>query len=271
MVASSLCFATMGVFVKLASAALPFYEVAFFRAFGGGLLAIAGMAIARQPFKMDRPCVLVWRGVLGWGALTTYFLAISRLPLGDAVLLNYTSPFFTALLAAAMLGEQLTARTLGCLAVATAGVACVVGPTGSFLNGGAAAAVLSAFLAAMAYVTVKRAAATNEPTVIVVVFSIVASLLSIPPMLWHFTVPVGPQWAWLAAAAFFGTVAQTLMTYGYRLARASTASVLTLTTPLAAAVLGILCLGAVPTIGLVVGGLLILGAGVALSWRDKAP
>lgn len=72
----------------MAAAALPFYEIAFFRAFGGGLLALAGMAIARQPFKMDRPGVLVWRGVLGWGALTTYFLAISRMPLGDAVLLN---------------------------------------------------------------------------------------------------------------------------------------------------------------------------------------
>jgi drug/metabolite transporter (DMT)-like permease len=265
MVASSLCFATMGVFVKLAAAVLPFYEVAFFRAFGGGVLALGAMAIARQPFKMDRPGVLIWRGVLGWGALTTYFLAISRMPLGDAVLLNYTSPFFTALLAAAMLGERLTARTLGCLAVATAGVACVVGPTGSFLNGGAAAAILSALLAAWAYVTVKRAAATNEPAVIVVVFSIVASLLSIPAMVWHFALPVGMQWAWLGAAAFFGTVAQTLMTYGYRLARASTASVLTLITPLAAAVLGIVWLGAVPTPGLLLGGVLILGAGVALS------
>jgi drug/metabolite transporter (DMT)-like permease len=223
------------------------------------------MAIARQPFKMDRPGVLVWRGVLGWGALSSYFLALSRMPLGDAVLLNYTSPFFTALLAAAVLGEKLTARTLACLAVATAGVACVVGPTGSFLNGGAVAAVLSAFLAAWAYVTVKRAAATNAPTVIVVVFSAVASLLCVPLMAWRYVTPAGGEWGWLLAAAFFGTVAQTFMTYGYRLAPASTASVLTLITPLAATVLGILCLGAAPTAGLVLGGALILGAGVALS------
>jgi drug/metabolite transporter (DMT)-like permease len=264
MVASSLCFAAMGVFVKLASARLPFYEVAFFRAFGGGLVVWGAMAIARRPFHMDRPGVLVWRGVLGWGALTTYFLAISKMPLGDAVLLNYTSPFFTALLAAAVLGERLTARTLGCLAVATAGVACVVGPTGAFLNGGGAAAVVSAFLAAWAYVTVKRAAATNAPEVIVVVFSAVASLLSLPLMAWRFVAPAGMEWGWLGAAAVFGTVAQTFMTHGYRLAPASSASVLTLITPLAAAMLGILCLGAAPTPGLLLGGALILGAGVAL-------
>jgi len=265
MVASSLCFAAMGVFVKLAAARLPFYEVAFFRACGGGLLVVLAMLALRQPFHMDRPGVLVWRGVLGWGALSTYFLAISRLPLGDAVLLNYTSPFFTALLAAAMLGEPFTARTLGCLLVATLGVAAVVGPTGAFLNAGAAAAVLSAFLAAWAYVTVKRAAATNAPAVIVVVFSGVASLLCLPFMAWRFVAPAGSEWAWLAAAAGFGTVAQTFMTYGYRLAPASTASGLTLITPLAAAVLGILCLGAVPTPGLLLGGALIVGAGVVLS------
>ena len=264
MIASSLCFASMGVFVKLASAALPFYEVAFFRAFGGGLLILGGLAIARRSLKMNQPGLLVWRGVLGWGALTTYFLAISRMPLGDAVLLNYTSPFFTALLAAAMLGERLTARTLACLVVATTGVACVVGPTGSFLNGGAAAAVASAFLAALAYVTVKRATANNEPGVIVLVFSAVASALSLPPMLWHYAPPVGREWLWLLGAATFGTLGQTLMTYGYRGARASTASVLTLLTPLVAAVLAIMCFGTPPTAGTWLGGALIIGAGVAL-------
>lgn len=265
MVGSSLSFGVMGLLVKLASEALPFYEVSFFRAFGGLLLTVTAMAILRLPAQAREPHLLILRGVWGWAALTTYFLAISGLHLADAVLLNYTSPFFTALLAAALLGERLTARTLACLAAATGGVALVVGPTGGFWNWHALAAIGSALLAALAYVTVKKANAANPPWVIVAWFSAVASLLTLP-FLWHRYVAPDPRgWALLAGAAVTGTLAQVLMTYGYKHARASTASVISLTTPLIAALLGIGVLGQAPTWGTLAGGTLIIAAGVALA------
>ena len=267
MLGSSAGFAVMGVFVKVASATVPFYEVAFFRAFGGLLVAVVGMAIARVPFRPQQKLLLTWRGVLGWSSMMTYFLAVSWLPLPDAVLLNYTNPFFTALLAAAILGERLTARTLGCLAVAIAGVVLVVGPQGQVNGPGAAAALVSAFCAALAYVTVKQANATNTPTTIVVVFSLVGSVLCIPELLWRYVPPDPRTWGALAAAAVFGTGAQLLMTYGYRLARASTASILTLVTPLMAALLSLAAFGQPLAPGTLAGGSLILGAGVVLFLR----
>jgi len=265
MVASSASFAVMGLLVKLATARLPFVEVSFFRAFGGLLLTLAAMALLRLPATAREPHLLIARGVLGWAALTTYFLAIAGMPLADAVLLNYTSPFFTALLAAAVLGERLDARTLGCIAVATGGVALVVGPSGAFSGPYAAAALGSACLAALAYVTVKRANALNPPWVIVAWFSAVASLLTAPLLIGHWVAPAPREWALLAGAAATGTLAQVLMTYGYKYARASTASAITLTTPLLAALLAIGILGQVPTWGTWIGGALIVAAGLALA------
>ena len=267
MLGSSAGFAVMGVFVKLASGVVPFYEVAFFRAFGGALLALFGMALLRLPFQPREKVLLAWRGVLGWASMMTYFLAVSWLPLPDAVLLNYTNPFFTALLAAFMLGEQLTARTMACLAAAIAGVAFVVGPQGHLQGPGAVAALVSAFSAALAYVTVKRANASNTPIVIVVCFSLVGSLLCVPELLWHYVAPDPRTWAWLMAAAASGTGAQLLMTYGYRHARASTASILTLVTPLLAALLSLFVFAQPLAPGTALGGTLILGAGVVLFTR----
>lgn len=265
MVGSSLSFGVMGLLVKLAAETLPFYEISFFRAFGGFLLTVGAIAALRLPAHAREPKLLVLRGVLGWAALTTYFLAIAGLHLADAVLLNYTSPFFTALLAAFLLGERLTARTLGCLAAATTGVALVVGPAGGFWNWYALAALGSAFLAALAYVTVKKANTANPPWVIVAWFSGVASLLTLPFLLFRYVAPDPREWALLAGAALTGTLAQVLMTYGYKHARASTASVISLTTPLIAALLGIGVLGQPPTWGTALGGALILAAGVALA------
>lgn len=268
MVGSSLCFAAMGVLVKQATETLPFHEVSFFRSLGGLVITVGAMALAGIPFALKDPGLLVWRGVMGWASLTSYFLAISSLHLADAVLLNYTSPFFTALLAALWLGEKLTRRTVMCLAGATVGVAFVVGPQGAFWQWGTIAALGSALFAGLAYVAVKRANASNSPWMIVAGFSLVATLLTLPMLAFSYRTPAPGEWWQLAGVAALGTVAQLLMTYGYRFARASTASVITLFTPLLAAGFSIAFFGAAPSWGTWVGAALIIGAG---AWLATAP
>lgn len=268
LVASSLCFAGMGVLVKLATDTLPFHEVSFFRSLGGLVITVGAMAVARIPFQMRYPGLLVWRGVIGWASLMSYFLAISSLHLADAVLLNYTSPFFTALLAALWLGERLTPRTVLCLIGATAGVACVVGPQGAFWHWGTLAALGSALFAGLAYVAVKRANASNSPWVIAAGFSLVATLLTTPFLFWSYRAPSPSEWWLLAGVAALGAIAQLLMTYGYRFARASTGAVITLFTPLIAAVLAIMVFDAHPSWGTWVGAALIVASG---AWLATAP
>lgn len=268
MVGSSLCFAAMGVLVKLSTETLPFHEVSFFRSLGGFVLTAGAMAAAGIPFAMRDPGVLVWRGVVGWASLMSYFLAIATLHLADAVLLNYTSPFFTALLAALWLGERITRRTALCLVGATVGVAFVVGPQGAFWHWGTLAALGSAFFAGLAYIAVKQANATHSPWVIAATFQLVATFLTLPFLVLDYHAPSPQAWWLLAGVAVFGTVAQLLMTYGYRYARASTASVITLFTPLMAAGLSMVFFGAVPSWGTWAGAALIIASG---AWLATAP
>lgn len=264
MLGSSLGFAIMGALVKLTSETLPYQEVTFFRAFGGLVFIAAWMLARRLSFSANDKGLLVWRGVMGWAALTAFFYAIAHLYLADAVLLNYTSPFFTAVFAALFLGERLTVRTGLSLAVALAGVALVVAPKGGFWNLGAVAGLGSALFAALAYVAVKRATANNSPWAIVLYFSLVASALTLPWMMRDFQAPTLREGLLLVGVAASATIAQLLMTYGYQLARASTASILSLFTPLFAAILGFAWFHHVPTLGTWAGGALILAAGMLL-------
>lgn len=265
MLGSSVCFAVMGAFVKQASGTLPFLEVSFFRSFGGLLLIAAWMKLTGHPFGARDKAILVWRGVLGWAALTAFFFGLSTLYLADAVLLNYTSPFFTAILATFVLGERLTRPSVLALLLASAGVVFVIGPKGGLLHWEALVALSSGFFAALAYVAVKRATARNSPWVIVLYFSAVASLLTLPLMAPGYRAPSLVEWGWLAGVALSATVAQVFMTLGYKYARATTASIVSLFTPFIAALLGIVFFHDVPTWATWLGGALILAAGALLT------
>jgi drug/metabolite transporter (DMT)-like permease len=83
-----------------------------------------------------------------------YFLGIAHLPVGIATLLNYSAPVFTAMYAAAFLGEAITVPTLGALAMTSTGVVLVIlgtAPAGSLGFGRwQLVAVLSAMLSGAA-------------------------------------------------------------------------------------------------------------------------
>jgi drug/metabolite transporter (DMT)-like permease len=91
---------------------------------------------------------------------------------------------------------------------------------------------------------------------------LISAVLSIPGMIGHYVPPTSTTWWLLLATTICGLVTQLLMTHGYRLARASTASAMTLITPLFAAVASLALLGEALPAGTWLGGTLILGAGI---------
>lgn len=265
MVASSACFALMGLCVKLAGQSLPVEEIILVRAVGGLLVASVMMGLRPTGAVPRQVPWLIARGVLGWAALVCYFQALARLSLADAVFLNYTSPFFTAVLAAWVLREQITRAMQVALLLALGGVAILVHPGGGLFQPGIVLGLGSGILAAGAYVTVKRATTENDPLTIVWFFSLVATVLSVPMALPHLQMPTLAGWLAMGGAALTATVAQILMTHGYRLARATSASIVSLFTPLFAAILGVTCFGDVPGWNTWIGGALIVIAGVLLA------
>src|SRR6185295_8598396 len=94
-VASSLLFALAGVAVKLAVTDLPKEVVVFFRNLLSLTLLLPWVAVRGLGAVRTRQFPLhLLRAGSTLSALYCYYYAVSRIPLADAVLLQFTGPIF---------------------------------------------------------------------------------------------------------------------------------------------------------------------------------
>lgn len=175
-------FAAMVALVKLVSARLPTGEIVLARAVVTLALSYAMLVRARlpEPWGTQRGKLVV-RGLLGFGGLAGYYIAVVRLPIADATTLWNITPLLTALFAWWMLGERVGGSAAVAIACGIAGVLLIVHPSGSGLDPlGVAFALGAAICSSLAYVTVRQLSRTEHPLVIVFYFPLVATPLAIP-------------------------------------------------------------------------------------------
>jgi drug/metabolite transporter (DMT)-like permease len=276
MVGSAFSFSLMSLFVKLVGRSLPAQEIVLLRGVVTLALSYAVLRSARIPLAGNRPGLLAVRGVLGFGAVSLFFLGVIRLPIADATVIHYTNPVFTAAIAALVLAERIGARDVGSLAASLVGVLLVAQPT--FLFGGASAsldlvgvlaALGGAILSAGAYVCVRHLSRTEHPLVIVLWFGAVTTLGSIPGAAISFVMPSGWEWAALVGVGVTTHAGQILLTRGLTLERAGRAMRVSYVQIVFAALWGILFLGERPDLWSIAGGVLIVGSTLALGRQAR--
>jgi len=268
---SSLFFASASVAVKLASPNVSNEMVVFFRSFFG-LLALAPM-LWRRGRRGLRTRYLrqhVTRALAGLAAMYCFFYAIGRLPLGEAMLLNYSSPLFIPFIARLWLHEPLPKGFAWAVGTGFVGIALILKPGSGFLSPAALVGVLSSVLTATAMVSI-RGLARFEPTLrIVFYFGVVCSLAAAPGLVWGWR-PLAPQaLGLLIAVGVLGTCGQLLLTRAYSLAPAARVGPFTYATVVFAALFGWLVWGEVPDRSSIVGAALVCAAGV-LAMRALEP
>ena len=98
MLGSTVLFALMVVAIRLASATLHTFEIAFFRNFFG-LLAAAPLILRHGPgfLKTTQFPRYLFRCVIGICSMLAGFWAIGHLPLAQAVSLSYSTPLFVTI------------------------------------------------------------------------------------------------------------------------------------------------------------------------------
>lgn len=276
MAGAAFFFSIMSLLVKVAGRRVPVQEVVLARAAVGAVLSWGTLRARRVSPWGNRKGLLLLRGLLGYVALSCFFYALTRLPLADATVIQYTNPVFTALLAALLIGESIRRRDLALALVSLAGVVLMARP--AFLFGGlrerldplaVGIALAGAVFSAAAYVTVRRLGRTEDPVVIVFWFASIATLGAIPFTAADAVLPSPVDWVLLLAIGVVTQIAQVLMTRGLREERAGRAMAVAYMQIVFAAVWGLLFFREVPDAWGVAGAvLIILGtAGIARSGR----
>jgi drug/metabolite transporter (DMT)-like permease len=207
--------------------------------------------------------LLATRGLLGGLAVLFYFLALARIPAGEATLLNNTFPVLAVVLSFFTLGERPTAHLAAALLVTTLGVFLAVsgGTLGVLrlgLGWGELAGAISAVLGAGAVTSIRRLRATDNAPTIFFAFCVGGFVVALPFSLGDW--PSDPRlWALAAAVGVLSFVAQLLMTDAYGALTVAEAAVWQQLTPIASFLWAMPLLGEPVTVATAVG--VLVGAG----------
>jgi len=231
MVGSAVLFGAMAFSAKLASARLSGSQVALIRFATGALPALLIPRFRRSALTFQRLDLLFYRGFFGGTAVLCYFMAIEKISVGVATLLNYTSPIFSGLFSMAFLHEKISAKVLIPLPVALLGVFLVVhshAHPGDILGFGMWELVgaLSA-LCSGAAVTAMRAARQGENSwAVYTSFCLLGTVITAPLAILTWQKPNREELVALAATSIFAIGAQLLLTFTLRWVDAMTVGVI---------------------------------------------
>jgi drug/metabolite transporter (DMT)-like permease len=78
--------------------------------------------------KTSRPLQHVMRNLIHYTAQLGWFFALTLIPLGQVVSIEFTMPIWTAILAASFLGERMTIWKISAVALGLVGVIVIVRP-----------------------------------------------------------------------------------------------------------------------------------------------
>lgn len=216
MVVAALLFAAMAAGIKFVSQTLPGEMVVFFRNLFG-LIALAPWILHHgwSSLRTRRPWGHVARSSAGLAAMYCYFFALAHLPLGEAVLLNYTMPLFIPFIAWWWLGEHVAPKLWGAISIGFLGVVLILKPGLAVFSPVSLVGLAAGMLGATAMVGIRRLTHTEPAFRIVFYFSLLATLVSAVPLAWSWRTPSIDLWLPLLGIGVLATLAQVLMTRAY--------------------------------------------------------
>ena len=221
-VAAGFSATIMNVIVREAAKELHPFEITFFRCLFG-LAALLPWILSMGPgvLKTRKKLYYTLRGSVSLVSMLAWFYGITLVPLATATALNFTSPLFSTLGAALILGESVRLRRWSALVVGFIGVLVILRPGAGSIDFYALVIVFSAMTGGMNVVTVKFLARTESPTSIVTYLMLFLTPLSLIPALFVWQWPSLVALAWLVLLGGLGTISHLTMVRGYGLVDAS--------------------------------------------------
>ena len=261
---ASLFFSLMTLCVKKIDNAVPIYELVFFR-------SLISLLITRSilnhkninPWGNNKP-LLILRGLLGTLALVCIFYAIRNLPLSISTVIQYTYPIFISIFAGMFINEKITRNIVIALIIGWTGILIILNSTQlsninvEIENIWVFIAFLGSIFTALAYVTVKKLAFTEDVYVIIQYFPLVSLIILMPITFINWVTPNMNDLIWIIGIGLFTQLGQTFLTLGLKRLPASEASTINYLQVFFGSIWGIIFFNETININFLIGALLVL-------------
>lgn len=214
--------------------------------FGIGLIIMVGGAILGK-WKLNGVNfpLLAIRGILGGISMIFAFLALKNLGIGRSTMIFHTYPIFTALMAMALLGEQISIRKVISFGLAFIGMFILMGKS---IAGGDTliwdlSALAGAAISGLIIVIIRKLHETDSSTSIFLAQCVAGVLIVLYPGVKGFgAIPIS-ELALLTGMGICATAGQLFMTNGFKYLTATTGSLLGMAVPVVNLILGAVLFG----------------------------
>ena len=245
------------------------FEIAFFRNFFGLVFMLPWLFRAGfSALKTERLGVYAVRSGLGLIAMLAWFMAVTMMPLAEAVALSFTVPLFATATAPIFLAEQVGWRRWSATAAGFVGAMILLRP-GIAIIDPAALLVLTAAVAWVATVILIKLLSETESTNAMVTYMVLfLTPASLVPALFVWKTPMLEEWPALVALGVTATIGHIAMT------RAFAATEVTAILPFDylrlpfVAVIGFIVFAQVPDLWTWIGGGIIALAAIYIAERE---
>ena len=165
------------------------------------LMAPSLIRQGKAVFKTDRLSTHALRNLFLYSGNVAWFFGVTQIALADVAALQFTSPLFTAIIAASFLGERIGGHRMVAILVGFAGALIIIRPGIIPVNIGTLSILLAAFLYSCAHVVTKRLSDTESGSTVVFYMSVTILIYSAIPayFVWE-----TPTWADMPAMLGLG-------------------------------------------------------------------
>ncbi len=266
MAMSALMFSMMATFVKMGKGRFPVQELITFRCLFIMTITLPILIAGRLPIlgAPERRGRLFLRGVLGFCSMSAYFWTLTRLPVADAIVIQYTNPIFTTLFATWFLGERGSSRLWLVILLCLFGVAAVAKPGFGGDPLAVAVGLCSAAGAGTSYTLIRSLQGKESAHTIIFYLPLISLPFSIaiaaPEWVW----PTGWEWGLILGIVGTSYLGQVLLTKALEREHAGRAMTMNYLSVAFGSIAGWAFFGTPPDLLTLVGVALILGSVSAL-------
>ncbi len=246
MLLSALISALNGAVAKILAEDFSALEIVFYRNLLGVAMVLYTLKHTKPTLSGGKLHLLILRGIFGASAMVLFFYTITVIPLGEAITLNKTSPFFVSILAFYLMKEHLSKRAVVALLIGFIGIVLITKPFGLSISQAHFLGILGGFSAAAAYATIKKIKDIYDTRVIMLSFMGMGTLFPLVLFILSYWVQDPPEyisflfsgiswhdewhlWFLIGFMSLISTISQWLLTKAYSLSKASIIGVISYT------------------------------------------
>jgi len=271
-IATGTVLAGMDAFAKFLALEVPIIMVLWGRYFFHTVITFGSYSIktrSLQFLRARRPGLQLIRALALFGATFFMYVAITRMPLGDAAAIQFLAPVLVTALSGLLLGEHVGPRRWMAVACGFVGVLLVARPGSGVLGWNALLPLATAVLLAVYMMMTRIIRNKDDPAATTFYSTALGALILSFLVIFNWQSLTLIQWGLMVTMGAAGAVGHFMLVKAFHSAEASMLAPFTYVQVVAAILWGFLVFGDVPSIWTVAGASVVIASGLYVWYRES--